>query len=1214
MGSREGRFSRMLSGARWIRGIAGVLAFAAMAGLSPSAEAQCITISRSFPQLAYAGGETQFPVEVTISSTCDDVFAIGLREVLPAGWIWKGVAGDEADLPDWNTLNPTAGGTVEYVWIPVPQFPITFTYFVEIPELPEGQDGQDQNITGSALFRVKDGAQQISTASSTVKYVRPPTISLVGSQTVLLACGDTYTELGATAIDPAEGDITNRIQISGEVNTQSAGTYVITYGVTNAFEQTVSVQRVVTVTDTAPPEITLLGDETIIVECGTPFNDPGASAVDVCQGNVTPQRTGSVNNRVPGTYLLSYVATDNGGNSSSPVTRTVIVRDTRAPIITLLGGSSVPVECGSPFVDPGFTANDTCEGDLSANVVRNASQVNTSRAGTYTVTYNLVDANGNRATQVTRTVVVSDTTRPTITLQGGASLTLECGTTYTDPGATASDACAGALPVSVNTSALNMNVPGTYTVRYSATDGVTQARTATRTVNVVDRTAPRINLVGDEVLFVECGSAYTELGGTVTDSCERDLSLLISGATVYTNQPGSYRVKYSTEDGSGNRDEASRLVIVQDSTPPEMTLLGASTVTVECTTAFTDPGATAVDTCDGDLTSTIVVGGDRIVASVPGEYVVTYTATDAAGNAATALTRTVRVVDTRAPEMRLNGGDVTLFCGEEYEDLGASANDDCDGSLTAAITVEGAGINTDVPGTYLVNYSVRDAAGNRSQVTRTVTVLEAGCEEEGEGEGSPAEGEGEGDVELPACAPESVSLISPVANVLVPVGTTTATVDLQAQVRFASEVDCELPANVTVLYAIDGVLVGSSTNAAGGYPVQVSLGLGEYVLSVTALPTDRSTAVSTVRPLSVLEARDADANGILDNPFSNLPGDGDFWSASVSAAGCDRAVVLQSWSGDETGGTIEASLVNPANTEQSVLIRVNRALLQPGEQGVLIANFSCDLPSLFDPYKVDALIDALPAGPIAGQAYLDLSIIVSSDGGATYTQLEQVEVDGQPAVELTYLSSGLARGSTFRAYPSTIESTDTGLRLRPASGAWTRQGVENVVSLSGRLSAKLRHLSTFGAFVAVDLPADLSADRDALNFGSLVQGGSRELSVTITNSGDSALNGSPLIEGAGFSLLDDSPYTLNSGQSRTITVRFSPNGVRGFSGTLRLSGGAGGDVTIALNGTGTLFDKGASATGCGSNAPLEGRAGDILLVSALLALLAWSSRKRMLKG
>jgi|GEM_PF-2448114 len=61
---------------------------------------------------------------------------------------------------------------------------------------------------------------------------------------------------------------------------------------------------------------------------------------------------------------------------------------------------------------------------------------------------------------------------------------------------------------------------------------------------------------------------------------------------------------------------------------------------------YTDAGAMATDDVDGDLTSSIVVGGDTVDTSTPGTYTVTYNVSDAAGNAAEEVIRTVIVEDT----------------------------------------------------------------------------------------------------------------------------------------------------------------------------------------------------------------------------------------------------------------------------------------------------------------------------------------------------------------------------------------------------------------------------------------------------------------------------------------------------------------------------------------------------------------------------------------
>ena len=55
----------------------------------------------------------------------------------------------------------------------------------------------------------------------------PPVISLVGSSTIYLGVGDTFTDAGATAEDSIDGDITSSITSSGTVDTATEGTYSI---------------------------------------------------------------------------------------------------------------------------------------------------------------------------------------------------------------------------------------------------------------------------------------------------------------------------------------------------------------------------------------------------------------------------------------------------------------------------------------------------------------------------------------------------------------------------------------------------------------------------------------------------------------------------------------------------------------------------------------------------------------------------------------------------------------------------------------------------------------------------------------------------------------------------------------------------------------------------------------------------------------------------
>ena len=83
-----------------------------------------------------------------------------------------------------------------------------------------------------------------------------------------------------------------------------------------------------------------------------------------------------------------------------------IIPDTTSPVITLNGSSTVTVKLGDKYIDAGATATDNIDGNITGKI-KTTSNVNTLKAGTYTVKYEVTDAANNKATK-TRTVQVVD--------------------------------------------------------------------------------------------------------------------------------------------------------------------------------------------------------------------------------------------------------------------------------------------------------------------------------------------------------------------------------------------------------------------------------------------------------------------------------------------------------------------------------------------------------------------------------------------------------------------------------------------------------------------------------------------------------------------------------------------------------------------------------------------------------------------------------------
>ncbi len=414
-----------------------------------------------------------------------------------------------------------------------------------------------------------------------------------------------------------------------------------------------------------------------------------------------------------GPNIIEVQVTSAGSTVVKTYSVTVNAVDTNAPVITLSGNASVTAECHTSYIDLGATATDDFAGSVA---VTPGGSVDINSVGDYTLSYVATDPSGNSATN-TRAVHVVDTTAPNITVTGNDPLIVECHGTFSDPGATASDTCAGNLTGSISTSgSVNANAVGSYTLTYSVSDGF-NSTSATRIVTVGDSIAPSVTLNGAPDVTVECHGVYTELGATASDSCDASVTTAtITGGSVNANLAGDYTLTYSATDSAGNNSSSTRVVTVSDATPPTV-VANATNVIVECHGTFTDAGATVGDTCDSNP---VVVTNNPVNDDTVGVYTVTYTATDAGGNSASATTL-VTVSDTQAPIISVLPGAVTTECHGSYTDPGATANDACEGSVS--VNTSGT-VDVNTVGDYTLTYSATDSASNASISYRTVTVAD----------------------------------------------------------------------------------------------------------------------------------------------------------------------------------------------------------------------------------------------------------------------------------------------------------------------------------------------------------------------------------------------------------------------------------------------------------------------------------------------------------
>lgn len=139
---------------------------------------------------------------------------------------------------------------------------------------------------------------------------------------------------------------------------------------------------------------------------GKLFMKKGSAAEVVMQSNVDPAKVGS--------YTVTYTAEKWGFDAQAA--RTVKVVDTQAPTITLLGKEEITITRGNEYKDEGCTATDGYDGDITSNITV-TGEVDTSKTGEYTLTYEVKDSSGNTATTSRKvTVKAPAVKKPTVTI------------------------------------------------------------------------------------------------------------------------------------------------------------------------------------------------------------------------------------------------------------------------------------------------------------------------------------------------------------------------------------------------------------------------------------------------------------------------------------------------------------------------------------------------------------------------------------------------------------------------------------------------------------------------------------------------------------------------------------------------------------------------------------------------------------------------------
>ncbi|MBC2170464.1 immunoglobulin-like domain-containing protein [Listeria booriae] len=516
-------------------------------------------------------------------------------------------------------------------------------------------DTEDGNVTSSVSVTANDvdtsavGTYHVtysvtdSDGNTTTKTI---TVTVTSNDAPVIVASDQTIKkgkafdvmAGVSASDLEDGNVTSGITVTAnDVDTNTVGTYHVTYSVTDSDGNTTTKTITVTITSNDAPTFTT---SDVYLKVGDKFNPyAGITASDTEDGDLTDRidiESNNVDMTQAGTYAVEYSVTDSDNNTTK-ITRHVYVRTNDKPVIH---ASDQTFKAGASF-DPlaGMSASDTEDGDITANVTITANDVDANQAGTYHVTYSVTDSDDNTTTK-TVTITVLTNEKPVIT---AADITQKAHRSV-DPmaGVTASDLEDGDLTANIKIIAndINIDVPGEYHVTYSVLDSDGNETEKTITVTILSNDAPVIH--GQDVTF-KAGKAFNPMAGvTASDTEDGDITSAIemTANDVNPDVAGVYHVTYSVTDSDGNTTEATYTVTVLTNEKP---VIHATDQTLAYGQAF-DPmaGVTAEDLEDGDLTGSIKIIANDVNPLQAGIYHVTYSVTDADGNE-TQITITVLV-------------------------------------------------------------------------------------------------------------------------------------------------------------------------------------------------------------------------------------------------------------------------------------------------------------------------------------------------------------------------------------------------------------------------------------------------------------------------------------------------------------------------------------------------------------------------------------------
>ena len=490
------------------------------------------------------------------------------------------------------------------------------------------------------------------------------------------------------------------------------GETIVTWIAVDNHGNSASAIQKVTVVDTTAPTMTVPDD--IIFEALSPtentFSIGEASTTDIIDSNLI------ITNNAPTTFplgetIVTWTTTDASGNVAT-ATQKVTVVDTTIP--TIVAPDDIEAEATSA------TENTVTLGQATAadfvgiqSITNDAPEV--FLAGETIVTWTATDKTNHIAT-TTQKVIIKDTSPPI--LKAPDAITLEA-TSESANIVNIGEAKASDLVgiQSITNDAPEVFPLGLTTITWTATDLSGLSYSAIQKITVVDTTSPILTVPADLVSeAVSDTNNPVEIGQATANDLLHISSLTNDAPSAFLL--GETIVTWTATDQSGNSVTGIQKVTIVDTTAP--TIVIPNDVTIEASSPDNNLVSLGDASADDNVGVTTIKNDSPTVFTV-GKTMVTWTATDAAGNISTA-SQTVTVVDTTKPSI-LSPEDISVEATDPLQNF-VTLGDATSSDATGRVTISNDAPNAFVFGKTIVTWTATDTAGNSASDTQTITVID----------------------------------------------------------------------------------------------------------------------------------------------------------------------------------------------------------------------------------------------------------------------------------------------------------------------------------------------------------------------------------------------------------------------------------------------------------------------------------------------------------